>query len=124
MGLPNGCSIHKQVSTFPPNITLFPQWVLVRPRELRNIPIFALGVEKGRAAFELNVVISLDAIKGLVPADMGEALCDGRYGAHQVLEQRRRFRRQTAIYSTWLAFAEAENQRAWLRTFRPEGRLR
>ena len=93
----------------------FPFMVLVRVPLSSAIPIFALGVEKGRATLEHEVVTGAEAVNQVVAGNIVRVLVAGRYGAYQVVHCRRRVEPRTAIYSTWLAFAEGEHEHAFLR---------
>ena len=77
------------------------------------IPIFALGVEKGRDEVESTVLTSARALRQAVGANAARALRSDCYGAYKLVEVRGRSGR-TATYGTWLHFAETEHARAFV----------
>jgi hypothetical protein len=105
--------LHPQQSPGEPSPQPFPFQVLVRVPEARNIPIFAMGVERERAAVEDDVMTGHDAVKRAVSGNIARALAAGNYGAHQIIHRRVRVEGRTAIHSVWLAVAEARSAQAF-----------
>jgi hypothetical protein len=93
-----------------------PYCVVVGASVTRSIPLFAMGAEKGRDEVEQAVVTSARALRQAVGRKAASGLLRGYYGTFKLVRSRRRSGR-TAIYGTWVEFAEASDAQAFLRDF-------
>jgi hypothetical protein len=89
---------------------------LLRVPEVGHIPVFALGVEAGRPASDVSLLLGFEPLPEVVNTNVCDAVLSGRYGPYALLACRDR-RGRTAVYSRWLAFAEINAAEAFLRDF-------
>ncbi|WP_157959723.1 hypothetical protein [Devosia submarina] len=93
-----------------------PHRLVVGAPVTRSIPVFAMGVEKGRDEVEQTVLTSFRALKHAVGAKAASGLRSGCHGTFRLVQSRSRSGR-IATYSAWLEFAEASDANAFLQNY-------
>ena len=84
--------------------------ILLAAPQVNTIPIFAMGVERGRPAYDVEIA----ATPGVpLNGNLLRAL-PGRFGPHGFLAIRHRRSDRTATYSSWLGFASREDAEGFM----------